>query len=92
MSVAYTVGWPCWKIAARLGVKLRVVFEIIEDKEAGVYVATCGNFLPEFAIACEGEDLEALKKEIKACLEDAVEATLGSAKAESQLRPLLKVC
>ena len=91
MSVAYTVGWPGWKIAARLGIPLRVKVKISLDKEAGVYVAICDNFLPEFAIACEGEDFESLKKEIKACLEDGLEITLGNISRESQLRPLMVV-
>ena len=94
MSFAYTVGWPGWKIAARLGIPLRVVFKFFRDTEAGVFVASCDNFLPEFAITCESETWDGLLAEIKACLEDASEATIGNMHDSNhhQIKPKLVHC
>ena len=36
----YRVGFPGWKLAARIGVPLLLRIEVIRDHEAGVFVAT----------------------------------------------------
>ena len=36
----YRVGFPGWKIAARIGVPILVKIDVIHDKEAKVFVAT----------------------------------------------------
>ena len=36
----YRVGFPGWKIAARLGAHLLIKIDVLHDKEAGVFVAT----------------------------------------------------
>lgn len=37
----YRIGFPGWKIAARLGVRLLLRVEDVRDDVAGVFVATC---------------------------------------------------
>ena len=36
----YRIGFPGWKIAARLGVRLLLRVEVVRDDVAGVFVAT----------------------------------------------------
>ena len=37
---SYRVGFPLWKVAARLGAPIHVRIEIIWDEDANVFVAT----------------------------------------------------
>jgi len=39
----YLVGWPLWKLAARVGIPLVVKIDVIHDEETGVYIATSPN-------------------------------------------------
>lgn len=36
----YRYGWPFSNLVARLGARVRIKIEIVQDSEAGVYVAT----------------------------------------------------
>jgi hypothetical protein len=36
----YSVGWPFWKVAARMGVTLLIRLDAVVDKEADVVVLT----------------------------------------------------
>ncbi len=61
----YRVGFPGWKIAARFGVSLLVKIDVLDDKEAGVFVATSGD-LPGLVV--EARSLEDLFREVYDCV------------------------
>lgn len=69
---AYRVGVPGWKLAAVLGIPLKAVVEVLYDKEAQVYVATCEDFLPQFGIATEADTTEKLKERLDGLFEEAL--------------------
>ena len=61
----YRAGFPGWKIAARFGVDLLVKINVLNDKEAGVFVAT-SNDLPGLVV--EVRSLENLFPEVYDCV------------------------
>lgn len=67
----YCLGWPLWRVAARLGLPIGVVVMVGFDKEAGVYVATTA---PGVGLTLEAESLDKLKAEIDAALLGLVKA------------------
>lgn len=75
---AYRVGFPGWRLAARLGLPLRVVVNVMYDMEARVFVASCEDFLPYLGIATEGETFAELKKNVRDCIADAFEESFKS--------------
>lgn len=91
MPIAYRVGWPCWKLAARLGISLFTRVSVIWDNEAHVFVAQSEDFLPEFGCIAESESLEGLKQELLYVLEEALEYTLGPRKKNPDIHPVLRL-
>ncbi len=59
----YRVGFPFWKFAARIGVRMKLRIDVQKDEEAGVFFATSKD-LPGLVV--EAENLDELAEEIKA--------------------------
>lgn len=57
----YRVGFPGWKIAAALGITLVFRVDVLQDEEAGVFVATSPDLN---GLVAEAPSLEALFKEV----------------------------
>lgn len=74
---AYRVGFPGWKIAARLGIRLKVCVEVIWDDEAKVFVAQSDDFLPDFGCVAEAQTWDGLRTELNYVIEDAFESIFG---------------
>jgi hypothetical protein len=69
----YRIGFPLWTIAARLGIRLSLRVDVVEDTDAGVYIGT-SNDLP--GLVCEATDIEALTSEIHATARELLETRL----------------
>jgi hypothetical protein len=69
----YRIGLPLWTIAARLGVRLSLPVDVVEDTDAGVYIGTSHD-LP--GLVCEAPDIEALTSEIHATARELLETQL----------------
>lgn len=87
---AYRVGYPGWKIVAVLGIPLKAVVEVLYDKEAQVYIATCDDFLPSFGIATEAETTEKLKERLDGLFEEALYETFKK-KESFKVRPAFEL-
>ena len=74
---AYRVGAPGWKIATRLGFRLKVLVSIRWDNDAKVFVASSEDFLPDFGCVAEAETWSGLETELNYVLEDALESIFG---------------
>lgn len=72
MFFAYRVGFPGWKVAAHLGIPLKIVVRFFYDEEAKVFVALSDDFNPQAGIAAEAEDWPSLVKEVKSQAEEAL--------------------
>ena len=81
----YRVGFPGWKIAARFGVPIRVLVQVSQDKEAGVYIATSGDI---DGLVLEADSLDSLREEVRGGLLSLLELELGSKprRATSEMR------
>lgn len=53
----YRVGFPFWKLLARLGVPMLLRVEVLHDKEAGVFVARSPDLHGLVAEAASAEEL-----------------------------------
>ena len=69
----YRVGFPGWKIAARIGVPILVKIDVIHDKEAKVFVATSRD-LPGLVV--ETTAMEKLFPEVYDCVNMLLEEQL----------------
>jgi predicted RNase H-like HicB family nuclease len=67
----YRVGYPGWKLVARLNVPMTMVVFIEHDPEAGVYFAHSDDLR---GLVVEAKTLEELRKEIRAAAEELLEA------------------
>ena len=72
----YRVGFPGWKIAARVGFSLLVKIDVVRDDDAGVFVATSLD-LPGLVV--EAADLERLFPEVYDCVNMLLVEQLKSA-------------
>jgi Domain of unknown function (DUF1902) len=61
----YRVGFPGWKLAARLGVPLLVKIDVIRDAEAAVFIATSADLA---GLVVEASDLDQLMPEVYGCV------------------------
>ena len=71
--LSYRVGLPGWKIAARIGVPLRIKVLVIFDEESRMFVAECNDFQPYLGIVTEGKTPEELQSKVLECCEMAFE-------------------
>lgn len=68
MKLAWRLGLPGWRIAATLGIIIKIKVDVCHDDEANVYFAT-SNVI---GLAVEAESLDALMKEIHLALPELV--------------------
>lgn len=64
----WRLGFPGWRIAANLGVPIKIKVDICQDKEAGVYYATSDDI----GLAVESASLDDLMKEIHLGLSELI--------------------
>lgn len=83
---SYRVGFPGWKLAARLGVPLKVVVNVIFDSETCYFTALSDDFNPEAGIAAEAKTWDELVKEVESEIEEAMEFIFKS-KHEDEVTP-----
>ena len=86
---SYRVGFPGWKIAARLGVPLKVVVEVMYDSDATVFVAWSDDFSPDFGCVAESPTWEVLQKELGYVFDDAFDVIFDSQGKEPKFEPVL---
>ena len=73
----YQIGWPFWKIAARVGFPLRLRVEVFQDLEEGGFVARSADFLKDGGVfVCEGDTVQDLEREIRYTAIDLLEEIL----------------
>lgn len=84
---AYRVGFPGWKIAAKLGLPLKISVSVMYDDESKVLVAECNDFLPYLGIATEGATYEELQRKIGECCEMAMEVAFDTTDINQNIRP-----
>ena len=87
---AYRVGFPGWKIAARLGLTLKVRVNVLWDDEAKVFVAHIDDFLPEFGCVAEAATWDGLKTELNNVLDDAFEFIFGQSQKKHKFDTTLR--
>lgn len=66
----YRIGFPGWRLAARLGITLTLKVELEYDAEANVFIATSPDLK---GLIVEAETFEELLQEIKFCANDLLE-------------------
>lgn len=64
MLLAWRLGLPGWKVAASLGMAIKIKVDVFHDEEANVYFATSDVI----GLAVEAESLDGLMKEIHTAL------------------------
>lgn len=69
----YRVGFPGWKLAARLGVPLLVKIEVMHDRQANVFIATSRD-LPGLVV--ESKSMDTLFPEVYDCVNMLLESQL----------------
>ncbi len=70
---AYRVGFPGWKLAAKLGIPLKVVVSVIFDPASGYFTALSDDFNPQAGIAAEAKTWDELVSEVNIEIEEAME-------------------
>lgn len=84
---AYRVGFPGWKIAARLGLPLKIRVFVVYDEESKMLVAECNDFQPYLGIVTEGETFVELQRKIGECCEMAMEEAFSGSDVNQSIRP-----
>ena len=74
MQACWRLGFPGWRIAARLGFQIKIKIGVFHDTEAGVYFATS----EDIGLAVESESLDGLLKEIHAAIPVLLEVAHSS--------------
>ena len=72
----YRVGYPGWKLAARLNVPLLIKLDVIHDKDAGVFVITSADLRGLVVEAPDTAIAEELHGEIQGCVESLMRERL----------------
>lgn len=71
----YRIGFPFWKLMARLGVTLKIRINVRSDLEASVLVATSDD-LP--GLVCEAASMDELLLEVNAATHELLAILLES--------------
>ena len=79
----YRVGYPGWRLAAKLGVSLKVRVDVIYDDEAKVFVATSEDLK---GLVVEATTIEDLRNEIMSCAGELMSEECAPKKS-AQRRP-----
>jgi predicted RNase H-like HicB family nuclease len=69
----YRVGFPGWKIAARLNVPLLFKIDVVHDSESAVYIATSPDLK---GLVVEAATVEELIKEVYSCTDMLMQEAL----------------
>ena len=69
----YRVGFPGWKLAARMGVPLLYTVDVAHDPEVGVFIATSQD-VPGLVV--ESEDMARLLPDVYDCMDMLMEQQL----------------
>lgn len=78
MHIAYRVGWPFWKLAAKARIPLQAKVIVTFDHETKTFTAECEDFQPYLGIVTEAETVEELRKKLQDCFYDGmIEAFKG---------------
>ena len=77
----YRVGFPLWKVAARLNIPLLLKIDVARDREAGVFIATSQD-LPGLVV--EASSIDELFPEVYNCVDMLMEEHL---KQPPKVRP-----
>lgn len=75
----YRVGFPLWKVAARLNIPLLVKLDVMHDQEAKVFVVTSPDLHGLVVEAPDTTSAEDLHKEIHGCIDLLMEQLLSKA-------------
>lgn len=79
----WRLGIPGWRIAANLGIPIKIKIDVQKDEEVGVYFATSDDI----GLAVESGTLDELMKEIHSALPVLLELEhVGNAKPETDIR------
>lgn len=83
----YRIGYPFWKLLARMGVPMVIRVDVLRDQEADVYVATSNDVK---GLLCESAFLDDFVKEVDATADELLQIYL----AEVSLKPVtdLRLC
>lgn len=76
----YRIGFPGWKLAARLGVRLVLRIDVMHDIESGAYIATSPDL---HGLVVEEKELSALWQSIHDCTEMLLQSHLDMPKIKS---------
>jgi len=90
MTAYWRLGFPGWRIAAALGVPIRIKVDVWRDDEAKVYFASSDDI----GLAVEAGSLDELMTEIHAALPELIklyEAQLQKPKADIRFHDNLAV-
>lgn len=83
MEFFWRMGYPGWRIAAHLGVPIKIKVDVCHDDEAQVYFAVSNDI----GLAVESESLDGLMKEIHSALPQLLAlAQLPIAKPTTDIR------
>lgn len=69
----YRIGFPFWKVAARIGIPLKLRVNVLFDEEAQVFVATSHD-LP--GLVAEARTIDELFAEVNGSIEDLLTEAL----------------
>ena len=72
MHIAYRVGWPFWKLAAKIRIPLQAKVIVTFDPETKTFTAECNDFQPYLGIVTEGKTVEELGKKLQDCFYDGM--------------------
>lgn len=73
----YRVGFPFWKVAARLNVPLLVKLEVVHDREARVFIVTSPDLRGLVVEAPDDTSAEDMHKEIHGCVQMLMDEMLS---------------
>ena len=84
----YRIGYPFWKQLARMGMPLLIRVEVLEDSEAGVYVATSSDLK---GLVCEAPTMDILVKEVNSTISELLDIYVAK---DVPVRPVtdLRLC
>ncbi len=69
----YRVGFPGWKLAARMGVPVLIRLHVVKDDEAGVLIATSPDLR---GLVAEAKTVEDLMNSVRDCTDMLIEAAI----------------
>ena len=70
----YKIGYPLWRVVAKIGIPLRLRVNIVKDNEAGVYVATSKDL---HGLICEAATMDELMTEMNYAISDLLSLELN---------------